>query len=31
MPFIVNDLNMYTNETKFDCGIKLRYRSITTP
>jgi len=31
MPFIVNDLNMYTNETELDCRLTLRYRSFTTP
>lgn len=28
---IANDLNMYTNETEFTCGVKLRYRAITNP
>lgn len=27
----VKNLNMYINEKSFDCGVKLRYRSITTP
>jgi len=22
---------MYTNETQFNCGVKLRYREIITP
>jgi len=31
MIFKANKLNMYTNETEFECGVKLRYRLITTP
>ncbi|AXX91541.1 tRNA 2-thiouridine(34) synthase MnmA [Malaciobacter molluscorum LMG 25693] len=25
-----NNLNMYIDDTKFNCGVKLRYRSVTT-
>ncbi|RXJ85998.1 tRNA 2-thiouridine(34) synthase MnmA [Arcobacter sp. CECT 8985] len=28
---IANNLNMYIDETTFNCGVKLRYRSVTTP
>lgn len=26
-----NNLNMYIDDTNFKCGVKLRYRSVTTP
>jgi len=28
---VANSLNMYIDEKEFECGVKLRYRSTTTP
>ncbi|MFY9070964.1 tRNA 2-thiouridine(34) synthase MnmA, partial [Aliarcobacter butzleri] len=28
---IGNNLNMFIDDTKFSCNVKLRYRSISTP
>lgn len=27
----IDELNMFIDDTEFECGVKLRYRSITTP